>query len=75
MTNASGEDEDTNGNGSGHHDNSVADREVKRSKGDANTKTKEDINTKSPGSNGNVNNLSITPVHFGSLDVKQLSNE
>jgi hypothetical protein len=74
MTTASGEDEDPNGNGSGQHDNTAADHEVKRSKGVANAGTKEDINTKSLGSNGNANNLSLSPVLFGSLDVTKLSN-
>jgi hypothetical protein len=75
MTAASGEDEDPNGNGSGQFEDKVADRDIKRSKGDSNKETQNDINTKSAQSKGNSNNLANTPVQFGSLDVTKLKND
>jgi hypothetical protein len=74
MTSTPGDDDDPNGNGSGQCEDSGTDREAKRSKGASDNKIDDDPTMKSHVSAGKGNNLMISQVQFGSVDIKDLKS-
>jgi hypothetical protein len=70
MTSVPGDEEDPNGNGSGHSEDSATDREAKRSKGASDKKTDGDPIMHSQSTVGKGNNLMSSPVSLGTVDSK-----
>jgi hypothetical protein len=74
MTSVPGDEDDPNGNGSGHSEDSATDRESKHSKGASDKKTDGDPTLHSQGTVGKENNLMSSPVSLGTVDFKDLKN-